>query len=78
MAGQLVEMDSRSRVTIPGHSGRRYFVTEHANGVIELTPAVVVPHAQEQYDDDAELRDLLSQAAASPTVRQKRTRLPVR
>jgi hypothetical protein len=70
----LVETDSRSRVVIPGHGNQRFLVRENADGSLLLQPAVVVTEAQHEYDSDAELRELLARATASPTVRRRRQR----
>ena len=70
----LVETDSRSRVVIPGHGNQRFLVQENADGSLLLQPAVVVTEAQHEYDSDAELRELLARATASPTVRRRRQR----
>ncbi len=73
----LVETDARSRLTLPGHPNQRFLVRENADGSFLLEPAVVMTAAQHQYDTDPELRALLTEAAKSPTARQKRKRLPV-
>jgi hypothetical protein len=70
----VVETDSRSRVVLPGHSNQRFVVQENADGSLLLQPARVVTEAQFEYDGDPELRDLLSRADASPTVRRRRER----
>jgi hypothetical protein len=71
---QLVETDSRSRVVLPGHSNERFLLRENADGSLLLEPARVVTEAQLEYDNDPELRELLSRASRSPTVRRTRTR----
>lgn len=70
----LVETDSRSRVVIPGRPGERFLLQENEDGSILLEPARVVSEAQYEYDHDPQLRELLSRAAASPTVRRERPR----
>jgi hypothetical protein len=70
----MVETDDRSRVVLPGHPNQRYVVRENADGSLLLQPARVVTEAQHEYDDDPELRELLSRAATSPTVRRARRR----
>jgi hypothetical protein len=70
----VVETDGRSRVVLPGHSNQRFVVQENADGSLLLQPARVVTEAQFEYDSDPELRDLLSRADASPTVRRRRER----
>ncbi|EUA13843.1 hypothetical protein I553_6962 [Mycobacterium xenopi 4042] len=47
---------------------------ENEDGSILLQPARVVTDAQHEYDSNPELRELLSRAAASPTVRRARKR----
>jgi hypothetical protein len=69
-----VETDDRSRVVLPGHPNQRFVVRENADGSLLLQPARVVTEAQQEYDSDPELRELLSRAAASPTVRRARRR----
>lgn len=70
----LIETDERSRVVLPGQRSQRFLLTEHEDGTLLLEPAVVLSKAQYEYDTNPELRDLLSRAAASPTVRRPRTR----
>ena len=67
-----VETDGRSRVVLPGHALQRFVVQENADGSILLQPAKVVTEAQLEYDESPALRELLSRAAASPTVRRTR------
>lgn len=68
----LIETDARSRVVLPGHSNQRFLMRENSDGSLLLQPAVVKTQAQELYDTDPELRDLLARAAASPTVKHRR------
>jgi hypothetical protein len=70
----MVETDDRSRVVLPGHPNQRYVVRENADGSLLLQPARVVTEAQQEYDGDPELRELLNRATASPTVRRARQR----
>lgn len=70
----LVETDSRSRAVLPGRPNQRYVMRENPDGSLLLQPARVVTDAQHEFDTDPELRDLLSRAAASPTVRRTRVR----
>lgn len=70
----LIETDDRSRVVLPGHPNQKYEVRENADGSLLLQPASVVTDAQREYDRDPELRELLSRATESPTVRRARTR----
>lgn len=68
----LIETDARSRVVIPGHSNEKFLVQENADGSLLLQPAVLKTRAQEQYDNDPALQELLARAAASPTVKVQR------
>lgn len=70
----VIETDNRSRVVLPGHANQRFILHEHEDGSILLQPAVVVSHAQFEYDTNPELRDLLARAAKSPTVKRSYTR----
>ncbi len=70
--GITVETDDRSRVVLPGHSNQRFVVEEFADGSLLLQPARVITEAQHEYDSDPELRELLSRATSSPTVRRPR------
>ncbi len=68
----LVQTDDRSRVVLPGRRNEMFLLRENSDGSILLEPAKVVSAAQEQYDETPELRDLLTRAAASKTVRRAR------
>lgn len=68
----LIETDARSRVVLPGHSSQRFLMRENSDGSLLLQPAVVKTQAQELYDTNPELRDLLARAAAGPTVKHHR------
>jgi hypothetical protein len=70
----LVETDDRSRVVLPGHPNQRFVLRENDDGSLLLQPARVVTEAQHEYDSDPELGELLSRAAAAPTVRRNRRR----
>jgi hypothetical protein len=70
----MVETDDRSRGVLPGHPNQRYLLRENADGSLLLPPARLVTEAQHEYDTDPELRDLLTRAAAAPTVRRARRR----
>lgn len=70
----LVETDDRSRAVLPGRPNQRFVMRENPDGSLLLQPARLVSEAQYEFDSDPELRDLLARAAASPTVRRKRTR----
>lgn len=43
-------------------------------GMGQSQPARIVTDAQQEYDSNPELRDLLARASASPTVRRTRQR----
>ena len=70
-----VETDERSRVVLPGHSNSRFIMEELPGGAILLQPAVIVSTAQLEYLTTPELRELLTSAAASKTVRRPRRQL---
>jgi hypothetical protein len=70
----MVQTDSRSRVVLPGHASQTFLVQENADGSILLMPARVVAEAQLEYDETPALQELLTRAAASPTVRRSRRR----
>jgi hypothetical protein len=67
----IIETDARSRVVLPGHSNQRFLVRENADGSLLLEPARVVTEAQAEYDSSPDLRELLSRAHASPTVKRQ-------
>ena len=68
----LIETDARSRAVLPGHSNSRYIMDELPGGLILLQPAVVMSEAQLEYVSNPELRNLLTRAAGSKTVRRPR------
>ncbi len=70
----VIETDNRSRAVLPGHPNQRYLMRENEDGSILLQPARIVSDAQREYDLTPELRELLSRATASPTVRRARDR----
>ena len=70
----VIETDDRSRAVLPGHPNQRYLMRENEDGSILLQPARVVTEAQQEYDTNPELRDVLARAVASPTVRRARKR----
>jgi len=70
-----VETDGRSRVVLPGYSNSRFIMEELPGGAILLQPAVIVSTAQLEYLTTPELRELLTSAAASKTVRRPRRQL---
>jgi hypothetical protein len=70
----LIETDARSRAVLPGRPNQRFLMRVNDDGSILLQPARVVTDAQQEYDTDPELRDLLARAAASPTIRRTRQR----
>ncbi|BEL41819.1 hypothetical protein Isolate57625_51740 (plasmid) [Mycobacteroides abscessus subsp. abscessus] len=68
----IIETDSRSRAVIPGQPNTRFLMRVNEDGSILLQPARVVTEAQREYDSTPELRELLSRAAGSATVRRRR------
>lgn len=67
-----IETDERSRVVLPGYSNSRFIMEELPGGAILLQPAVIMSAAQLEYLATPELRELLTRAAASKTVRRPR------
>lgn len=59
----LLEVDNRRRLNLSkiGHHNR-YTVTEHADGTITLTPAIVLSPAELHYLADAEIQELAERA----------------
>lgn len=72
---QFVETDADGRVALPLHSRTRFLLRENTDGSILLQPANVVSEAQYEYDATPELRELLSAATSSTTVRRTRQHL---
>ena len=70
----LIETDARSRAVLPGQPNQRFLMRVNEDGSILLQPAHVVTDAQQEYNSNPELRDLLARAATSPTVRRSRHR----
>ena len=70
-----IETDARSRVVLPGFSKVRFIMKKLPGGSILLEPAVVMSAAQLEYLATPELRELLSRAAASKSVRRPRRQL---
>lgn len=68
----LIETDNRSRVVLPGYANCRFLVQVNEDGSLLLQPAVVITKAQMEYDNDPQLRALLSQAVDSKKVIQSR------
>jgi len=70
----LVSTDAQSRLVLSGHPNQRYLKRETSDGVIVLEPAVVVSVAQHQYDTNPDLRAVLAEAKAAPTVTHRFSR----
>ncbi|PEG33446.1 hypothetical protein CQY20_30720 [Mycolicibacterium agri] len=69
---RIVETDGDGCVVLPGHPSRRFLIRENSDGSILLQPASVVTEAQYEYDVTPELRELLTAATSSLTVRRSR------
>lgn len=69
----LVESDSDGRVVLPGHPNQAFLVRVNSDGSLLLQPTSAEAGAQAEYDNSAELRELLRRAADEPTVRRDRT-----
>ncbi|GAT02550.1 uncharacterized protein RMCFA_2662 [Mycolicibacterium fortuitum subsp. acetamidolyticum] len=70
----IVSTDSRSRMVFPGRPNQMFVRRDFEDGSILLEPAQVVTAAQAEYDRSPELRELLTRAAAAPTVERTYTR----
>lgn len=68
----VAQTDARSRVVLPGRPNTLFIVRPNEDGSLLLTPGRVVSDAQQEYDDNPELQDLLARALASPTVLRPR------
>ena len=68
----LLEVDARSRVTLPGKAGRRYLVHEHADGTLVLEPAVVLSALEVAYSASPELQAAVVKGRAHPELRRPR------
>lgn len=68
----IIETDARSRAVLPGQPNARFLMRVNEDGSILLQPARVLTEAQHEYDSTPELRELLSRAAGSATVRRSR------
>ncbi len=62
----MIELDGRSRVTLPGKAGRRYLIHEEADGVLVLEPAVVISEAERRYLADPALQASVKYARKHP------------
>ena len=71
---RLIGFDAKSRVTIAGHAGETFLVSQKADGSILLEPVGDVVEAQLEYDGEPELQELLVRAACSGSVSTRRTR----
>lgn len=69
---RIITTDSHGYTVLPSRPNEIFVVCENSDGSILLQPADTVPNAQVQYNSDADLRDLLSKAVASPTVKRNR------
>ncbi|ARV80231.1 hypothetical protein BWK49_02075 [Mycobacterium intracellulare subsp. chimaera] len=74
MSEPFIESDSSGRVVLPGHPRQRYLLRENEDGSILLQPALMVTAAQQEYDTNPKLRDLLARATAVSTVTRGRNR----
>jgi hypothetical protein len=71
---ELVEVDSRRRVTLGRHAKHdRYLVTEEADGTLVLTPAVVMTELEARFLQNPELVERVKANLGDPS-RMKRRR----
>lgn len=68
----FVETDHRGRVTLPVDPNTRFLLRYNGDGSILPQPARVVTDAQYEYQSISELRALVAEAAAAPTIRRSR------
>lgn len=71
---QIIETDGEGRVSLPGHPCKRFLLRKNADDSILLQPARAVTETQYEYDNTLRLRELLTAASSSPTVRKLRHR----
>lgn len=69
---EILQTDSRGRAVLTGRKNEHFLKTELPDGTIVLKPGRFVTTAQQEYDSNPELQNLLSQAAASGTIRRDR------
>lgn len=62
----LIEVDARSRVTLPGKANRRYLVREEDDGTVILEPAVVMSELEARYLANPELQARVAHGRAHP------------
>jgi hypothetical protein len=70
----MIELDGRSRVTLPGKAGRRYLVHEEADGVLVLEPAVVISEAERRYLADPAVQASVQYAREHPEEARPRAK----
>ena len=68
----MIEVDNRSRVTLPGKAGRKYLMREGENGAVILEPAVVMSEMELRALRDPQLQTALANDDAHPELRSPR------
>ncbi len=68
----MVEVDARSRVTLPGKAHRRYLLHEQDDGTMILEPAVVISELEARYRANPQLQAQIEHARAHPEQSQPR------
>lgn len=66
----IVETDAYGRAILSGYPNRWFLMQANEDGSILLRPADTQPDGQRKFDAKPKLQDLVSLAAASPTVRR--------
>lgn len=67
MTTPMIEVDGRSRVTLPGNKAhRRYLIHEEPDGTVILEPAVVMSELELRFLRNPELQDRIEDARAHP------------
>lgn len=68
----MIEIDGRSRVTLPGKAGRRYLMHEDADGTVVLEPAVVLSEMELRAMRSSEIQATLAASQRNPQDRRPR------
>lgn len=68
----MIEVDARSRVTLPGRAGRRYLLHEDPDGTVVLEPAVLLSEMEVAYLRDPDLQAKVVHSREHPQQRRPR------
>lgn len=72
--GEIIQTGARASVVLTNRTNEHFLKTDLPDGSLRLKPGVFVTTAQREYNASPELRELLSEAANSRTVRRSRRR----